>query len=1000
MPKKYNKDIVGYDNDVSFFEENGKIFAKLTGGGEPKIIPVDKIVRGENIADMIISGNTVYSPEGGEFNIPLPIFNKYSINPNTIVEHDDFNNQIFNVYEYTPEEIAATTGGNLRDRGYPSSMEGGTTPVSAVEAAQQSRNSAIESAVGFNEATPVSAVEAAQQSRNSAIESAVGFNEATPLSAVEAAQQSRNSAIESAVGFNKATPVSAVEAAQSGREQAIEASRGSNILTPTQTAARKTVQINGDNEYMTVTGGQNFNTSNDFNSNIFNVDYHGTLNHEEFYKELGRAVASSKNESEAYSKILQSGVAVDDADDYLAAYMNDSVYNSFANDQYAFNAEEWQNAIENGNFEQVNRIENLDDSFLHRYDNIDIENMTSNQIKSLADEALTGLRESQNILEGSIAGAFVAGVERGINDAIGLVDQLANHIVNYLDPTLKEVREFHQKKKDYYDYKKEAKEHEDHYNKETLPALEKKLEDKNKAQEALNDAQTALDNANTRYAEVSADTNPNDPTDEEGNSNPAYDAWERWHAQTLYYLGIEVNNASKAFEEAQTNFDNISADYDKMTKDAEEEHKKLDEEIKELEKRLKEFQKCQETILRLYANCKNAKIFTKKHKSNFKTIAAGNSEEEVRAALAAVRSDYENTNYFPTMLPLSGYYEGERLVEYEPGMVVTHNDGYPYTYVVEKKFDPSTGCVTIAMVNADGTKGEPVNIFDPREIFPVKKLVEDEYSTPTTKQWIIDNNPQIDFENGTIKPIETQETTPVTSPPTTPPKPEMTKVRPDPTPRPSPTIEKGEDGIVGTTPGTTPQPNPTPTPNKKERDNDTPIVTNDEPLNTEPPIDVGEALNPGGPGIVEPSQFSGYGGTTYGENPSPIQAGTSLYDAAPNTGLDRIYATEENSKGSVGFGALAGLAIGAAGLGISGLAASKDKDKDEENKDEYNQNINPNTGRQMPSQNTQQAMNGLYGMYGMSNQGPAEKKPQNLVFNNDGSYTFSQDNSSNNQNMY
>lgn len=86
--------------------------------------------------------------------------------------------------------------------------------------------------------------------------------------------------------------------------------------------------------------------------------------------------------------------------------------------------------------------------------------------------------------------------------------------------------------------------------------------------------------------------------------------------------------------------------------------------------------------------------------------------------------------------------------------------------------------------------------------------------------------------------------------------------------------------------------------------------------------------------------------------------------------------------------------MGAAGLGISGLAASKDKDKDEKNKEEQNENNNQNTGRQMTNQNTQQAM------YGINQQVSPEKKPQNIVFNNDGSYTFSQDNSSYNQNMY
>ena len=74
--------------------------------------------------------------------------------------------------------------------------------------------------------------------------------------------------------------------------------------------------------------------------------------------------------------------------------------------------------------------------------------------------------------------------------------------------------------------------------------------------------------------------------------------------------------------------------------------------------------------------------------------------------------------------------------------------------------------------------------------------------------------------------------------------------------------------------------------------------------------------------------------TTPSQTTTPSSTTQPSYTTAPynpHTGLDAMYSANGNSgQSSAGLGAMAGLAVGAAGLGLTGLVGNKDKDKDKD----------------------------------------------------------------------
>ena len=236
-----------------------------------------------------------------------------------------------------------------------------------------------------------------------------------------------------------------------------------------------------------------------------------------------------------------------------------------------------------------------------------------------------------------------------------------------------------------------------------------------------------------------------------------------------------------------------------------------------------------------------------------------------------IKSDFEDFSRFPVLDALSKYNVGDD---------ITFDDAHDELYRVTGEFDPLTGSIVIQHVGANGeVDGEPVTIWDQREIWPVggslhKPKGGGDVDTPTPP---------------TIAP-----TTPKPKPTTPPPGGNPTSPPPGGNPTSPPPGASPTTPPIGTTPGTLPGTTPVP----------------GVPVTTTP------GTSPNIPGIVpstDPTYF------------------------APHTGLDAVYTVNGNGdtkQSNSSIGALAGLAMGAAGLGLTGLIGDKDKKEDEDKKEE------------------------------------------------------------------
>lgn len=221
----------------------------------------------------------------------------------------------------------------------------------------------------------------------------------------------------------------------------------------------------------------------------------------------------------------------------------------------------------------------------------------------------------------------------------------------------------------------------------------------------------------------------------------------------------------------------------------------------------------------------------------------------------------------------------DALSKYKKGMKLTFDDAHGQGYEVYDGFDPFTGTIQIIHIGADGKPdGKPITIWDQREIWPV----DSEYAYHKQSGGDTPTPP-------TIAP-----TTPKPKPTTPPPGGNPTSPPPGGNPTSPPPGASPTTPPIGTTPGTLPGTTPVP----------------GVPVTTTP------GTSPNIPGIVpstDPTYF------------------------APHTGLDAVYTVNGNGdtkQSNSSIGALAGLAMGAAGLGLTGLIGDKDKKEDEDKKEE------------------------------------------------------------------
>lgn len=246
----------------------------------------------------------------------------------------------------------------------------------------------------------------------------------------------------------------------------------------------------------------------------------------------------------------------------------------------------------------------------------------------------------------------------------------------------------------------------------------------------------------------------------------------------------------------------------------------------------------------------------------------------------AILTEFEDYSKMPVITNLS---------DYKVGDVIIFDDAHGYVYAVTGPFDPLTGTITIGCFDRNGNKiGDDIVIWDQREIVPIKYVREydpeiyegypDTFLTTAPEAPIV---PPVDDKPPVVKPpVGSTPPTNPTTPPTNPTTPPTNPTTPPTTPTTPPTNP------------TTPPTNPTTPPTS-------PTTPPTSP--TTPP--------------------------TYITSPPTTWPTSPQNPYGPHTGLDAIYSSGDTTQSSSGLGALAGLAVGAAGLGLTGLM---DKDKDEE----------------------------------------------------------------------
>lgn len=243
----------------------------------------------------------------------------------------------------------------------------------------------------------------------------------------------------------------------------------------------------------------------------------------------------------------------------------------------------------------------------------------------------------------------------------------------------------------------------------------------------------------------------------------------------------------------------------------------------------------------------------------------------------AILTEFEDYSKMPVITNLS---------DYKVGDVIIFDDAHGYVYAVTGPFDPLTGTITIGCFDRNGNKiGDDIVIWDQREIVPIKYVREydpeiyegypDTFLTTAPEAPIV---PPVDDKPPVVKPPVGS--TPPTNPTTPPTNPSTNPTTPPTNPTTPPTNP------------TTPPTNPTTPPTS-------PTTPPTSP--TTPP--------------------------TYITSPPTTWPTSPQNPYGPHTGLDAIYSSGDTTQSSSGLGALAGLAVGAAGLGLTGLM---DKDKDEE----------------------------------------------------------------------
>ncbi len=333
----------------------------------------------------------------------------------------------------------------------------------------------------------------------------------------------------------------------------------------------------------------------------------------------------------------------------------------------------------------------------------------------------------------------------------------------------------------------------------------------------------------------------------------------------------------------------LEADLDKAQKEYDAQFKAVEDHKQEMDKLLKDIIIDYYQVKNLVQTVKSFKEYftegTARH-SNLQGFISSKDNAALLKYHDLIVDDFENFKEMPVITPLSGHFEydeGEKryvVVDYQVGDVLIHDDAHGYVYAVTEPWDPLHGTIKIACFDKDGNRiGTDLTIWDQREIVPIRYVKE--------------------YDPELYEPYPERFTTV----PDTTPGPSKTPTPPDPDPPIPPT--------------TTPPPEPPTT---------VPPTTAPPTLPPAPPLD------PPTGAPVGPDTLPDYNGYVYGTNPPYIPA-------SPHTGLESL-PVGNVADSSLGFGALAGLAAGAAGLGLTGVMKDHEKDDEDDDKKESKEEDN------------------------------------------------------------
>ena len=330
--------------------------------------------------------------------------------------------------------------------------------------------------------------------------------------------------------------------------------------------------------------------------------------------------------------------------------------------------------------------------------------------------------------------------------------------------------------------------------------------------------------------------------------------------------GTDENGNTKYKTVHNPEKDTAKAAYDAAVKAREAKEQELETKVQEIEELmviLDELTLKVESYIQLFENLQTS---VKTFGSIVDQVGGYSSADEVIAHHDQILEKFESYELMPVIT---------NLTDYSVGDIVMFDDSYGTLYKVTG-LDLESGRITIVAVDENGNViGEPIEIWDPREIAPPRGL--------------------------------------------------STEGKPDDKPKPGPVVKptNGPGPGPGPTPGPDTDPPPGPGPTQPPKTNPTTPPRTNPTTPTTPP-----RTNPTTPPMTNPPTYP------YTEYvPYPVE--DPDIPTIPITGINST-TTSVKSSGLTGLGALAGLAAGAAGIGAAALAEKDEEEETSEEKKEEN----------------------------------------------------------------